>query len=125
MSCCTNPAMACIFGRVAVFPATRLLTCFLMASDASILALTRFAYQPPMPSQLENSFFCDVPPDGKNDTIICPARPCHGGISGSFRIPGMSPTVQYRALPFLSSGFTSGCASHDALNTQPGGSCSE
>ena len=117
--------MACIFARVVVFPSVKAFTFSLMGWEASIRVLTRFPYQFPMSSQLANSFLFDVPPDGKNDTIICPATPFKGGMSGSGLIPLTSLTAHCNTLPPFSSGFTSACESHEALNTQPAGSCSE
>src|SRR6266481_4993815 len=99
MSCCRNPAIACILARVADFPAAKPLTPCLMASDESIRPPVRFAYQLPMPSHVANSFFWVLPPAGKNDTTNWPARPSHGGISGSCLIPVTSLTVHEDTLP--------------------------
>src|SRR5208282_378930 len=125
MSCCINPAIACIFDSRAVFPAVRLRVSCFIGSDACICPLIRFSYQLPMPSQLANSFFRDVPPDGKNDTIIWPAKPSHGGMFGSGLIPFTSLTVHCSRLPLPSSGFTSACESQETLKSQLEGSCSE
>src|ERR1700722_1031657 len=117
--------MACIFARVVAFPVIKVFTSCLIGSDASIRLLTRLAYQLPMPSQLTNSFFSEVPPEGKNETIIWPAKPSHGGMSRSGLIPLTSLTAHCNTLPLPSAGFTSSCDSQEALKTQPGGSCSE
>src|SRR5713101_3449497 len=108
MSCCTNPAIACIFCSGVVLPATSLLTSCLIGSDASICPLYRLPSQLPILPQFANSFFRDVPPAGKNDTINCPATPLHGGISGSYRIPFTSLITHCDTLPPPSVGFTSG-----------------
>src|SRR5580658_929367 len=125
MSRCTNSAMASIFCNCAVFPAAKVLTSCFIGSDAPVCPLYRFPSQLPMLCQLAKSFFRDVPPAGKNDTIIWPATPLHGGMSGSCLIPFTSLTTHCDRLPLPSVGFTSGCASHEALYSQPGGSCNE
>src|SRR6266403_2249601 len=125
MSCCTNRAMACIFCSCVVFPAVKPVTCCLIASDASICPLTRFPYQLPISAQFANSFFRDMPPAGKNDTIIWPATPFTGGISGSCRSPLTSLTTHCDAFPPPSDVFNSGWESHEALYSQPAGSRGE
>src|SRR5580658_6146378 len=125
MSCCTNDATACIFGNNVTLPAARVFTSCLIGSDAFPRSLVRFPYQLPILSQFTNSFFCDVPPDGKNDTIIFPATPLRGGMSGSDLIPLTSPTAHCNTLPLPSPGFTSAWKSQEDLKSQPEGSCSE
>src|ERR1700678_1051414 len=108
MSCCTNEATACIFGSNVVLPAAKALTSCLIGADAFVRSLVKFTYQIPMLSQFTNSFFFLVPPDGKKDTIIFPATPLSGGMSGSDLIPWMSPTVHCKTLPLPSAALTSG-----------------
>src|SRR5271170_6017938 len=110
MSCCTNSAIACIFCNCPVFPAAKVFTSCLIGSDAPVCPLYRLPSQLPMLCQLANSFFRDVPPAGKNDTIICPATPLHGGMSGSYLIPLTLLTTHCDTLPLPSVGFASGSA---------------
>src|SRR5215471_14658160 len=103
-----NSARACIFSKAEVFVAVSLFTCSLICAEASIRSLSRFEYQFPMPLQSAYPFFGDGPPAAKNEMIICPATPSHGGILGSPRIPLTSVTTHDHWLLPLWLALTSG-----------------
>src|SRR5229473_7095987 len=124
MSSWTKFASAFILSRGVGASAVKAATFCLISGDAAKRPFSRFQYQVPISRQLLNPFAV-APPDGNNERIICPCRPCLGGICSSYRTPFTSLTTHCHWLLPVWVGVTSGWFNHEALYSQPAGSCKE